>query len=475
MSSDGVHQTAVGGDIYISTNSGETWALNENSPAVSWRGIAMSSDGQHQTAVVNDSDGDIYVSNDYGDSWTGKEKQNYWRGIAMSRSSDPLIDGKYQTAVADDDGEGDYIYVSNDFGENWSPKGNSLVWYGVAMSGTGQYQTAVVYGGYIYGSIDYGVNWTQRTSDATRDWQSVAMSSDGVHQTAVTYHGQIYTSANHGDSDTWVLSENSPTASWRGIAMSGTGQYQTAVTSGEGIYTSVDYGYTWDVRGGKDGNYLLTSTNTFAYPLAVEAKAKVGSDWDDEYGWNFGLSWDSDWQTNGYFSGHYKDAGSNYSSLERFSSEIETDSDETNESITADTWYRLSLLVGSSAQHYNVDDTQKASLTTSPPTEALANIILSTSRLNLGGNYTTYFDWVFVREYSYPEPLIIAGSEQTFYSADINTDGDVDFLDYTILALHWMAENCAEPNWCNGADLNKLGQVNTFDLAILAEHWLEGK
>jgi len=58
--------------------------------------------------------------------------------------------------------------------------------------------------------------------------------------------------------------------------------------------------------------------------------------------------------------------------------------------------------------------------------------------------------------------------------ADIDIDGDVDFSDYAIFASHWLEKKCSEPNWCARADINKNGQVDILDLGVLAEHWLEG-
>jgi len=66
-------------------------------------------------------------------------------------------------------------------------------------------------------------------------------------------------------------------------------------------------------------------------------------------------------------------------------------------------------------------------------------------------------------------------SFKTMLQGDFDIDGDVDFVDYAVFARHWMEQNCAEPNWCEGADLNKSGSVDLFDLAEFAEHWLEGR
>jgi len=59
--------------------------------------------------------------------------------------------------------------------------------------------------------------------------------------------------------------------------------------------------------------------------------------------------------------------------------------------------------------------------------------------------------------------------------AGIDIDGDVDFGDYAMFAIHWAGVDCNEPDWCEGADLDKSGFVDLDDLADFAEHWLEGK
>jgi alpha-tubulin suppressor-like RCC1 family protein len=55
------------------------------------------------------------------------------------------------------------------------------------------------------------------------------------------------------------------------------------------------------------------------------------------------------------------------------------------------------------------------------------------------------------------------------------TLGPIDFQFYALLAKHWLDINCNLNNiWCEGADLNTSGQVDIVDLSILAENWLEG-
>jgi len=59
-------------------------------------------------------------------------------------------------------------------------------------------------------------------------------------------------------------------------------------------------------------------------------------------------------------------------------------------------------------------------------------------------------------------------------ASDIDMSGDVDLADFAVFANHWMEQNCVEPNWCSGADLDKSGSVALYDLGKFAEYWLAG-
>jgi hypothetical protein len=161
MSADGTKQTAVvyGGQIYVSTDSGNTWMPKESNRW--WHSVAMSADGTKQTAVVYG--GQIYVSTDSGNTWMPKESNRDWHSVAMSS------DGTKQTAVA----SFKKIYVSTDSGNTWMPKESNRYWTSVAMSADGTKQTAVVWGGQIYesGAIFVGIGTTSPTAmlDVTGD------------------------------------------------------------------------------------------------------------------------------------------------------------------------------------------------------------------------------------------------------------------------------------------------------------------
>jgi hypothetical protein len=140
----------------------------------------MSADGVKQTAVAYN--GQIYVSTDSGNTWEAKDDSRQWQSVAMSS------DGTKQTAV----GINERIYVSTDSGNIWEAKGDSRQWQSVAMSSDGTKQTAVVTNGRIYVSIDSGNTWEAK--DSPRNWRSVAMSDNGLKQIAVVHGGQIYVS-----------------------------------------------------------------------------------------------------------------------------------------------------------------------------------------------------------------------------------------------------------------------------------------
>jgi cyclophilin family peptidyl-prolyl cis-trans isomerase len=55
---------------------------------------------------------------------------------------------------------------------------------------------------------------------------------------------------------------------------------------------------------------------------------------------------------------------------------------------------------------------------------------------------------------------------------DVDIDGDVDFIDYAYFTSHWMEQNCIASNWCSHTDFDRSGQVNMFDFALFVENWL---
>jgi hypothetical protein len=75
-----------------------------------------------------------------------------------------------------------------------------------------------------------------------------------------------------------------------------------------------------------------------------------------------------------------------------------------------------------------------------------------------------------------PVQMTSAVVENTYRKliGDFEPDGDVDVSDLSILASHWLVDDCAQLNLCDGADLDGNGTVNFADFAAFAVHWLEG-
>ena len=55
---------------------------------------------------------------------------------------------------------------------------------------------------------------------------------------------------------------------------------------------------------------------------------------------------------------------------------------------------------------------------------------------------------------------------------DLSSDGEVDFVDFAIFVSQWQANDCNDPNWCDGADLDRDNNVRFDDLGLFVEYWL---
>lgn len=86
--------------------------------------------------------------------------------------------------------------------------------------------------------------------------------------------------------------------------------------------------------------------------------------------------------------------------------------------------------------------------------------------------YTKLPDWDYYQ--------LLTTEEEDFQieqTADFDDDCDVDFLDFSLFAQHWLQEGCTEPDWCGGADLVHDANVvvDMLDLMEFTRNWLEGK
>jgi len=57
---------------------------------------------------------------------------------------------------------------------------------------------------------------------------------------------------------------------------------------------------------------------------------------------------------------------------------------------------------------------------------------------------------------------------------DLDHNEVVNFQDFNLFSRQWLAQDCTEPSWCNGADIDQDGQVGIDDVVLFAEYWLWG-
>jgi len=188
------------GPIYVSTNSGITWAPGGNAPtAGGWSSVACSWDGTKMVAAQNFSSfgyygavpGYIYISTNSGSTWSlASTPSGRWASVASSS------DGTRLVAVANEDKNGNQglIYFSTNSGLTWSS--NNVVpqeWSSVASSADGTKLVAVANTGLMLISTNSGTTWATNIAPIAA-WQPVALSSDGNKIIAGSYYGYIYIS-----------------------------------------------------------------------------------------------------------------------------------------------------------------------------------------------------------------------------------------------------------------------------------------
>lgn len=159
-------------NAYLSIDYGVTWTIIDS---FSYNGIgevAVCSSGAYQGVSVFT--GDIYLTSNYGNTWTSSGKINAWHGLSISAN------GEYIVAVVN----GGYIFQTTDIGVTWIQHGSYQKYYDISISSNGKIQTAVVFGNTTFSSEDYGNTWF--VSANYQYWRDVSMSSDGSCQAAVS-------------------------------------------------------------------------------------------------------------------------------------------------------------------------------------------------------------------------------------------------------------------------------------------------
>jgi hypothetical protein len=191
-SSDGVKQVLAGNDISTSTNSGATWTIRYAGPGLD-AFAASSADGVKLAAAYpkyHGGDGRIYLSSNSGLTWAtpAGAPTNTWVSIASS------ADGSHLVAASIFDGTGSVygIYTSADSGVTWARvNSGNISWAAVASSTNGN-RLAAAAGG-IFLSTDGGQTWFVPTNSPITYWTCLASSDDGTKLAGATSTGDIWT------------------------------------------------------------------------------------------------------------------------------------------------------------------------------------------------------------------------------------------------------------------------------------------
>ena len=337
VSSSGQYQIAYDYNnyMYFSRDYGFNWSIYASYEITtgdrSGSSVNLSADGTVVAIGAPYNDGSsildrgqvrVYAWN--GSAWSARgsnimygEASNDYSGMSVSLSKDgkivaigaPFNDG----ATGRDSGQA-RVYAWD--GSAWAQRGSDIdgefgvttanrvvtaatsvarSWYSVALSATGQYQSAVVYGGGIYISSNYGVDWSLVPSvngaSTSGNWFSISLSSTGQYQSAVISGGGIYTSYNFGV--TWSLvpaANGAPTNNyWAVISLSSTGQYQLAC-AGEGVYKSNNYGISWSIAAGSNRWRGVSVSSTGQYQAAANQYGGYGIYISSNYGSSWSIS-----------------------------------------------------------------------------------------------------------------------------------------------------------------------------------------
>jgi len=95
--------------------------------------------------------------------------------------------------------------------------------------------------------------------------------------------------------------------------------------------------------------------------------------------------------------------------------------------------------------------------------------IVDYNAISLGTCPVLFFDFM-VEDWEHPLYQLSFTHVRT---RDFNDDGIVSFEDFAVLGSNWHRTDCSEPENCSGTDLDTDGDVDYIDLKSFADFWLE--
>jgi photosystem II stability/assembly factor-like uncharacterized protein len=263
------------GSVYSSPDSGATWVRADTAPGNNWSSVASSADGTRWVAAAGpysggtlQVSGGVYISADSGATWTQANLPNnnkYWFPVVCSADGSIVIAG------------GSQLYVSGDSGKTWAA-GPSGSWTAIITSADGYRSVAAGWYGPVF-TLPYLGPW--KAADAPpSDWLSLAGSSDGSKFVVASYGGFIYSSTNSGVN--W-RSNAAPGNPWTCVASSAKGTRLVAATSSEPsgsygygqVYSSGDAGATWKLASAPGSTWSSLASSADGTRIVAAASANT--------------------------------------------------------------------------------------------------------------------------------------------------------------------------------------------------------
>ena len=187
--------------------------------SATWRSVAVSDSGQKMTAV--EFGGNIWLTSNGGLSWAAQTNVSLsaknWVAVASNSDGTKIAAAEF----------GGSLWLSSDSGATWTsqPAGTGsnkfpglANWNAVALSGAGDTVAAGASGGKLWRTAVFGGanGWNAQTGsfgNTTQDWASISSSTDGAVYSAGVDVGALFYSRN--TNNTWYTGTIAPfTGSW---------------------------------------------------------------------------------------------------------------------------------------------------------------------------------------------------------------------------------------------------------------------